>query len=77
MQLPNGVFGFIEANGLQLLVPLKSYELTKTLELLDAPEAMAPKVAELKPGEKIQLLGKFGDYSLLKKNELVQGWIKM
>ena len=77
VQLPNGVFGFIEADNVQLLVPLKSYDLSKTLALLDAPEAMAPQVAELKPGEKVQLLGKFGDYSLVKKNELVQGWTKL
>ena len=77
VQLPNGVIGFIEADNVQLLVPLKSYDLTKTLALLDAPEAMATQVAELKPGEKVQLLGKFGDYSLIKKNELVQGWIKL
>ena len=47
------------------------------MKLLDAPDVMAPAMTELKPGDTVQLLGKFGEYSLVKKSELLQGWIKM
>ncbi|MCY7422560.1 MAG: M23 family metallopeptidase [Chitinophagaceae bacterium] len=75
--LPDGKYGFVEAEGVQLLTPLKSYELPEMVALFDAPDTLAPRMAELKPGEKVQLLGKFGSYSLVKKNENIQGWIKL
>ncbi len=77
VQLPNAAMGYVDAESIQLLKPLRSYEVTSNMKLLDAPDVMAPAMAELKRGDTVQLLGKFGEYSLVKKSELLQGWVKM
>lgn len=77
VQLPNTTMGYIDAESIQLLKPMRSYDVTSDMKLLDAPDVMAPAITELKRGDTVQLLGKFGEYSLVKKSELLQGWVKM
>lgn len=77
LQLPDGTLGYIDSESVQLLTPIRSYNVSSAMELLDAPDILALRMSTLKAGDKVQLLGKFGDYSLVKKDERIQGWIRM
>jgi murein DD-endopeptidase MepM/ murein hydrolase activator NlpD len=75
--LPNGSTGYIEA---RFLAPVKSPIRTITLNsrqvaLLDQPNSGAPVKKVLQTESKVELLGSYQDYLLVKDEKAETGWI--
>jgi len=76
--LPDGTTGYLPGKGLnQVNTGIRSIELkTSQLALYDAPLTAAPVKKTLDTGSRVNLLGKFEDFLLVKDREDETGWVR-
>jgi murein DD-endopeptidase MepM/ murein hydrolase activator NlpD/SH3-like domain-containing protein len=76
--LPDGTTGYLPGKGLnQVNTGIRSIELkTSQLALYDAPLTAAPVKKTLDTGSRVNLLGKYEDFLLVKDREDETGWVR-
>lgn len=76
--LPDGTTGYLPGKGLnQVNTGIRSIELkTSQLALYDAPLTAAPVKQTLDTGSRVNLLGKYEDFLLVKDREDETGWVR-
>ncbi len=76
--LPDGTTGYLPGKGLnQVNTGIRNIELkTSQLALYDAPLTAAPVKKTLDSGSRVNLLGKFEDFLLVKDREDETGWVR-
>jgi len=76
--LPDGTTGYLPGKGLnQVNTGIRSIELkTSQLALYDGPLTAAPVKKTLDTGSRVNLLGKFEDFLLVKDREDETGWVR-
>lgn len=76
--LPDGTTGYLPGKGLnQVNTGIRSIELkTSQLALYDAPLTAAPVKKTLDSGSRVNLLGKYEDFLLVKDREDETGWVR-
>ena len=73
--LPDGSGGWVSARAVESLdAPLRSTRLAAAAPLRDRPAPDAATIATLAPGRTLPVLGRFGEYALVRDGERV-GWV--
>ncbi|KQR65309.1 hypothetical protein ASF92_20480 [Pedobacter sp. Leaf176] len=77
-ELPDGNSGFIRSTELiQVSNPIRKIKITlANSSVYDKPDSLAAVKVDLKEGESVDLLGNFGNYSLISDKNSQSGWIK-
>ncbi|MBC8034294.1 MAG: M23 family metallopeptidase [Chitinophagaceae bacterium] len=76
VSLPNGERGYIAENAVTGIdKPVQQFQLIRALPLLSQPLQNAPRKAVLKEGTKVDVLGSFGGFQLIRNANGETGWI--
>ncbi|RYD73687.1 MAG: M23 family metallopeptidase [Sphingobacteriales bacterium] len=77
-ELPDGKIGFIKSSDVTgISKPIKKIKIAaQHLNVYDRPDSLAAVKLYLKEGERVSLLGNFGDYSLISNQNADIGWVK-
>ncbi|RYD74969.1 MAG: hypothetical protein EOP55_14320, partial [Sphingobacteriales bacterium] len=78
VELPNGEKGFLKTTEItQASKALRKLGITTSnTSVYDKPDSLAAVKSKLSAGDKVDLLGNFGNYSLISTNSSTSGWIK-
>ncbi len=74
VSLPNGNKGFIKS--INQLNPLREIEIKTFQPLFESPDSTSARKLILEPGSKLDLLGNFNDFQLVKTKSNQEGWIR-
>jgi peptidoglycan LD-endopeptidase LytH len=76
VELPNGMMGFLPALEVEdLEKSLDSLALTEAIEVRERPRESAAVVRRLDPGARVEVYGRFENYSLVESERHGSGWV--
>ena len=78
VELPDGGAGFVSVGQVtRAVTPLRSTSFTAAADLRDGPHARAVRVETLRPDTGVDVLGRFGDFQLVRLADSRTGWVQV